>query len=236
MLTGFRNFCKPAYLKRLLTTFLVAGFIICSQAASAAPYQTQDSISQKDIRFSSANIAKADSVILPASSKPVRESIFGNKYGLSLALSHFTWGAELGASIDLRGYDLSTVDMEVLVGYKNSFLKLVGIGGGIHKSFGSNNTFLPLYAVFRSSFRSKPSLFFFNLQAGYCFTSLSKSKSRGGLSASVGVGINLATSKHFQSHIVLSYCYYHINSVTRTEVSLPVKYVDLARLSFGVNF
>lgn len=236
MLTGFRNYSKPAYLKKLVTAFLAAGFFFCSQTASAAPSQIPDSISRKDIRFAPAIAARADSVVLPANSKPVRESIFGNKYGLSLALSHFTWGAEIGASIDLRGYDLSTVDIDVLLGYKNSFLKLVGIGGGIHKSFGSNNTFLPLYAVFRSSFRSKPSLFFFNLQAGYCFTSLSKSKSRGGISASVGVGINLAMSKHFQSHIILSYCYYHINSLTRTEVSLPVKYVDLARLSFGVNF
>lgn len=173
--------------------------------------------------------------VATADTTTVRESIFGD-HSRSLAFSHFTWGAELGSSIDLRGNNMSTFDIDVILGYKSRFLRTIGIGAGVHRSFGSKNNFIPVYFLLRTSFRDKPSLFFFDLKAGYSFNTINSSAARGGVSASLGVGINLAMSKKFQSHIVLSYCYFHINGKTRSEVSLPSKYVDLARLSLGVNF
>lgn len=172
---------------------------------------------------------------ISADSVPARESLLEGK-GKSLAFSHFTWGAELGSSIDLRGNNMSTFDIDVILGYKSSFLRTIGIGAGIHRSFGSKNNFIPIYFLLRTSFRPKPSLFFFDLKAGYAFDTIENSAARGGVSASLGLGINLAVSKKFQSHIVLSYCYFHIDGKTRNERSLPSKYVDLARLSLGVNF
>ena len=74
------------------------------------------------------------------------------------------------------------------------------------------------------------------MRAGYAFSTIGEGASRGGAMAAVGVGINLAMSKRFQSHILLSYCYYHINGHTRKESSFDSKYIDLARISFGVNF
>lgn len=164
-----------------------------------------------------------------------RESLFpaGNR---PLWLSHFTWGVDVGTSIDLRGYDMSTLDADVMIGYKSDFIRTLGVGAGVHRSFGRKNNFFPLYVVFRSSFRSRPSLCFFNLRAGYAFSAIDNGASRGGAMAAVGVGINLAMSKRFQSHILLSYCYYHINNRTRGEAGIGVRYIDLARISFGVNF
>ncbi len=164
-----------------------------------------------------------------------RESLFpeGNR---PLWLSHFTWGVDVGTSIDLRGYGMSTLDADVMIGYKSDFIRTVGVGAGVHRSFGRKNNFFPLYVVFRSSFRSKPSLCFFNLRAGYAFSAIENGVSRGGVMAAVGVGINLAMSKKFQSHILLSYCYYHLNNRSRSEAGIDVRYVDLARISFGVNF
>lgn len=165
----------------------------------------------------------------------VRESLFPNAGGL-LWLSHFTWGVDAGASVDLRGYDMSTLDVDVMIGYKNAFIRNLGIGAGLHRSFGSKNTLYPVYVQFSSSFRTKPSLFFGDIRAGYAFCTLRNGATRGGVAASLGVGVNLAMSKRFRSHILLSYSYYHINHTTRLEADLPVKYIDLARVSFGVNF
>ena len=88
-----------------------------------------------------------------------RESIFPAK-SLSLAFSHFTWGAEVGSSIDLTGYDLSTIDVDVLFGYKNSFIRMAGFGAGVHRSVHRGDNFIPVYASIQTSFRSRPSLCF----------------------------------------------------------------------------
>lgn len=76
-----------------------------------------------------------------------RESLFPEK-SRSLAKSHFTWGAEAGASIDLTGHDMSTFDVDVLFGYKNSYIRMVGLGAGIHTALCREETtsslFMPL--------------------------------------------------------------------------------------------
>ena len=92
------------------------------------------------------------------------------------------------------------------------------------------------WGVDAGAFRTKPSLFFGDIRVGYAFCALRNGATRGGVAASLGVGVNLAMSKRFRSHILLSYSYYHINHTTRLEADLPVKYIDLARVSFGVNF
>ncbi|MBD5269536.1 MAG: hypothetical protein K2M67_09255 [Muribaculaceae bacterium] len=167
--------------------------------------------------------------------KKERESLFPNS-SRSLATSHFTWGAEVGSSIDLSGHDMSTFDADVLVGYKNPVIRLAGIGAGIHRAFGNGNNFVPLYAVFRSSFRSKPSLCFFHLKAGYSFNTIGDSPTFGDWVGSIGCGVNLAMSKSFQSHILLAFGFRHFNKRHQSEVKIDVKDVYMAQISFGVNF
>lgn len=169
------------------------------------------------------------------SAKPVRESIFNS--GMSLSESHFTWGADLGSSIDLRGTDLSTFDAEVVLGYKNKFFRLIGIGAGVHRAFGNGSNLIPVYAILRTSFRTRPSLFFFNLKAGYSFNSVLEGPSKAGLNVSLGVGINLAVSRRFKSHIILSYGYFRLDEEQRQSIGLKgVRNIDYAQLRFGVNF
>lgn len=164
-----------------------------------------------------------------------RESIFPQK-SLSLALSHFTWGADIGGSIDLDSNDMSTFDADVNFGYKNKYIRIIGVGAGIHRAFGNGNTFIPIYFLFRSSFRSRPSLCFFNLRAGYSFNTIRESPMFGDISASIGIGFNLAMSRRFMSHIILSYGFRHFSRRHRTEAGLPAENSNLAQISFGVNF
>lgn len=176
--------------------------------------------------------ASADSI---ADVKPERESLFPNA-SRSLAFSHFTWGAEIGGSIDLTGHDMSTFDIDAVFGYKNKWIRVVGVGVGVHRSFGTSNMFIPVYVVFRSSFRPKPSLFFLSAKAGYSFNTISDSATYGDISSSLGWGINLAMSKRFRSHIILGVSYRHFRERHRANFNLDTQNIVLANVSFGVDF
>ncbi|MCM1319244.1 MAG: hypothetical protein NC217_02545 [Muribaculaceae bacterium] len=149
---------------------------------------------------------------------------------------HFTWGIDLGASIDLSGEDLSTFDAETYFGYKGNWIRTAALGAGMHKAFGNKYTFIPVYALLRTSFRSKPSLLFFELKAGYSFNTLNDSGSFGGAYGSFGLGVNLAMSKSFQSHIVLAYSYYTLRHATDLDIPYSGDNINSAVLRFGVNF
>lgn len=162
-------------------------------------------------------------------------SIFsGNDYNLSA--SHFTWGVDLGSSIDLTANNFSTFDAEANLGYKNSFFRLAGIGVGIHKAFGSGYMFVPIFGILRTSFRKKPSPVFLNLQAGYSFNTIENSSTRGGFNMCAGVGINLAQSKNFKSHVIVGYGFYHINRRQVLNSDLGNSNISLAKIAIGVNF
>lgn len=164
-----------------------------------------------------------------------RESIFGNRTK-PLSESHFTWGAEVGSSIDISGYDTSTFDADVMFGYKNGWFKILGVGAGIHRAFGTGDNFVPVYAVVRTSFSRKPRLFFLSFKAGYSFNTMGDSPTFGDTNSALGAGVNLAFSRRFKSHIVLAYEFRHFNARHKSLYDLPCENISLATISFGVNF
>lgn len=167
----------------------------------------------------------------------------GNAYGSifpeksrSLAMSHFTWGVDLGSSIDLTANNLSTFDAEASLGYKNNFFRIIGGGAGIRKAFGSSNMFIPVYGVMRTSFGNARTPLFLNLQAGYSFNTIMDSASKGGFSFAVGIGFNLAMSRLFRSHIIFSYGFMHINRRQLENIELSNSNISMAKIAIGVNF
>lgn len=165
-----------------------------------------------------------------------RESLFPAK-SLSLAFSHFTWGAEVGSSIDVTGYDLSTIDVDVLFGYKNSFIRMAGFGAGVHRSVQRGDNFIPVYATIQTSFRSKPSLCFFSAKIGYSFNSIEDSPTFGDLSSLIGIGFNLSSSRVAKSYILVSAGYRYFNQRHIDMISsIDRHYIFIARLALGVNF
>ena len=149
---------------------------------------------------------------------------------------HFSWGLDAGSSIDLSGEDMSTIDVETYFGYKGSLIRNAGVGVGMHKAFGNQYTFVPLYAMLRTSFRKKPSPLFFELKLGYSFNTLAHSGSIGGAYGSLGVGFNLKMSRSFQSHIILSYSYFTLRKATEVDVPYSGDNINSAVLRFGINF
>lgn len=203
----------------LKTIFFAAGALLFANPAVAA----------KDVN----NIEPCTDSI--CSDKFERESLVPRKT-LSLAFSHFTWGAEAGSSLDMTSHDLSTFDADVLVGFKNSFIKIAGFGVGMHRSIHSGNNMVPVYAVFRTSFRSRPSLCFFNLQAGYSFNTYSDADTKGDLYGALGLGINLQKTSLASSYVILSLACQHLGNANKTSIKFDTDYVFFAKLMIGVNF
>ncbi len=164
-----------------------------------------------------------------------RESLFPER-SRSLAFSNFTWGAEAGSSLDLTSHDLSSFDLDVLFGYKNSYIKMAGIGAGIHRSIHTGNNFIPVYAVIRTNFRRTPSLLFLNLQGGYSFNSFSSSGTVGDFYGALGVGINLQQTNTSKTYVILSGAYQYFSEGNRMKTDIDTNYIFFAKLVIGVNF
>ncbi len=176
------------------------------------------------------NADSADAATTAATAAGERESIFGDKTP-ALDKSHFTWGADVGASIDMGGYDMSTFDIDIVLGYKNSLLRTLGLSAGIHRDFHTGTNFIPLMAVLRTSFIPRKTLCFFDLKAGYV-----GEENSGGFTFNAGIGFNLASSKRFRSHLILSYQFIHLNELQGTMVDRVKNHIDFIQLHFGVNF
>ncbi len=149
---------------------------------------------------------------------------------------HFAFGIELGSSIDVSGYDMSTFDADINIGFKNNFIRTVGLGTGVHRSFGTRDTYVPVYFLFRSSFSSRPQPLFMHLQAGYSFNTLADSPTFGDTTACIGLGINLSSSRKFRTHIIVGYCFRHFDTKHQDMTRVDRENVSLAQLSFGINF
>lgn len=168
--------------------------------------------------------------------KSAQEESDENLRGLAKQYSHFTWGASIGISADLSGMDMSTFNFDILAGYRNKWFQAIGVGAGVHKSLGSRDSYIPVYAVLRTSFRPKPSLCFFHLRLGYSFNTISNSPMFGDTSAAIGCGVNLMRTRKMQSYILLAYAFRHFNQRHTEMTNLSRSDVSLAQVSFGVTF
>ncbi len=173
--------------------------------------------------------------IMGKAQEKATESLFPNA-DRPLSTSHFTWGAEFGTSIDLTGYDTSTVNLDLVFGYKNSYLDLLGLGAGVHRSVGTGDNFVPIYAVIHTDFSKRKRPFFMAVKAGYSFNTMGNAPTFGDIAASLGGGINLAVSRKFTSYIILAYEFRHFNKRHRESFNILAEDISLATLSIGVTF
>lgn len=164
-------------------------------------------------------------------SVPVNQSVTQNTPS-----KHFAWGVELGTSIDVTGYDSSTINADAIFGYKNDLIHLLGLGVGIHRAMGSGDNYVPVYLTFRSSFTKKPKLFFMSLKAGYSFNTIGDANTFGDINASLGLGINLAVRQKFRSYLILAYEFRHFNEKHRDAIEIDDPNISMASLTLGFNF
>lgn len=149
---------------------------------------------------------------------------------------HFVWGAEVGGSIDLTSNNLSSVNLDAFFGYKNSWIKALGVGASVNMMVNNSVRSFPIYAMIRTDFSSKPKLVFMDLRGGIAFNNLSYSTQQTSLYLSPGVGVNLAVGKTFRSYLALSYIYNGLKPFDLGDRRCDVDGLSMACLRFGISF
>lgn len=145
-----------------------------------------------------------------------RETIIADQSDSNSTLGHFTWGADLGTSIDMTANDMSSIDLTGYFGYKGAWIRFAGIGAGINSMISNSSRNYPIYAMLRTSFSPTPQLCFLDLRAGISVNNISTLPSQTGFYGSIGIGFTLAKGKKFSSHVILSYNYLPLRPVTVT--------------------
>lgn len=120
-------------------------------------------------------------------------------------LGHFTWGADLGSSVDLTANDMTSIDIHGCFGYKGHWLKFAGVGAGINTMMSNASRCYPVYALLRTSFSSRPKLCFLDLRLGISINNILNYSSQTDFYGSIGLGVTLAKGKKFSSHLIISY-------------------------------
>lgn len=150
----------------------------------------------------------ADSASLPVSG--VRPAVSGARPGLKPdpfteqgALGHFTWGVDIGSSVDLTAHDMTGFNMAACVGYKGRWLRFAGVGAEVTSVMNNSSRLCPVYVMARSSFSPYHRLCFMELRAGVSFSSVMELPTQTDFYGSAGVGLTLAHSRKFTSHVVL---------------------------------
>lgn len=229
----------------LLKIFLVMGLLFsygCGQVwAKTVKYniKTTSNLSQTSVRtdslYDQEQFFDNGALVTIDERNSITESLFPDK-SIDLSKSHFTWGAEFGSSIDMSARNMSTFDVDVNLGYKNAYFKVIGVGAGFHRGISSGINFIPLYLVIRTSFRKKPSLFFLNAQAGYSFSRIPDQDMHGDLISALGLGINLTQSRHAKSYIILSAVGRYFDKKHQELTGIDASSIIMARLQIGINF
>lgn len=155
---------------------------------------------------------------------------------LSSAMEHFTWGADVGGSIDMSGHDMSIIDISANFGYKSDILRLLGAGASLNLMVSNSCRSFPFYAIIRTSFTRRPSLFFVEARAGASINYLQNNINQTGLYLSGGVGINLATGRTFRSHLILSYSFFDRGYITYKDQDYSVPDLHYVGVKIGISF
>lgn len=150
-----------------------------------------------------------------------------------LAMRHFTWGVAAGSGIDVTSHDMSTINIDAFFGYKGRAIDVAGIGTGIDVNISNSGRFFPVYAIFRTSFRSKPSICFFDLRAGVAFNNMPNNHNQTTPYINPGVGFNLARSDKFRSYLLIGYVWNGLKSFDDTEINHGISYFSAG---IGISF
>ena len=88
-------------------------------------------------------------------------------------LGHFTWGAQLSSGVDMTTHDMTNFSIGAEFGYKNRWLRFVGVGASIMSMMNNSSRCYPVYAMVRTSFSKYHKLCFLELRGGVSLTAYS---------------------------------------------------------------
>ncbi|MDE6120290.1 MAG: hypothetical protein K2F63_00720, partial [Muribaculaceae bacterium] len=95
----------------------------------------------------------------------------------------FSWGADIGAAIDLSANDMSAVDVSAMFGLKWRWLKFAGVGAQAKLMTMNSCRSFPVFLKLRTNFRDGDSLLFWDVSAGVSLNYLEDDHRQNGLYA-----------------------------------------------------
>lgn len=158
------------------------------------------------------------------------------KDGIMAPVSGFAWGADIGSSIDMTGQDMTAIDIDANFGYKNGFIKFIGIGAGIKMMVSNSSRCYPVYGLFRSSFSTLPKECFMEVKAGISFNNLYTDIYQKNFVGGLGVGFVLASGRTFSSHITLGYEFMPMDGVKTDAMVSRLSDLHYATIKIGASF
>lgn len=149
----------------------------------------------------------------------------------------FAWGAEAGGSIDMSANDMSSLNFASYFGLKRSWVKFLGVGAGIDIMVSNSARSFPVFMDFKTNFRSGQSLLFMDLRGGISLNYLPNDYQQNGAYAFGGLGINLAQSANFSSHLIIGYTFREYRTmITRMGQSVDLSSIHTATVKLAVTF
>ena len=127
----------------------------------------------------------------------------------------FSWGAEIGSTVDLSGHDMTSLDFSAYFGIRRSWLDFAGVGAAANIVVNNSSRTYPLFANLRFSFTPRNPLLFADLRGGMALHSIDLvTGSKFKPFAQVGVGVYLARGKRFSSYLIAGYAWYSRSGIS----------------------
>lgn len=148
----------------------------------------------------------------------------------------FAWGADLGASADMSGNDMSSIDLDLVLGMRYGWMNFLGIGAQANITVANSQRYYPLFVLFRTNFTNKPTHFFWEIKGGVSLNYVEELRQQLGGYAFTGCGINLARNKNLSSHLTIGYTWLQRRDVVGEETSTIYPDLHYATIKIGVTF
>ncbi len=150
----------------------------------------------------------------------------------------FSWGVQIGGSIDMSGQNMSTIDFSGVAGLRHKWIKMLGVGAGAQMMVSNSCRTYPVFLAFRTDFSSsRRRLVFLDTRMGVANNTFPGDVHKSGLYGYCGAGINLATGRKFASFLSLGYTYVQRGDVAYGDGETHfLPHIHYASVGLGVHF
>ncbi len=153
----------------------------------------------------------------------------------------FAWGADLNSSVDLSQNDMTNIGIDAYFGISLPAVEMLGVGVGANVPVSNSRYSYPIFAILRTNFKTRPTLCFLDLRPGISVNNRIDSRQQTSAYISAGVGIQLASTRSFRSHLILGYTFTSQGDFTTTandgsDLVLHAPDLHFATLRLGITF
>lgn len=149
----------------------------------------------------------------------------------------FSWGVDMGTSIDMTSNDMTSLDLSASFGYRNSWINLAGVGAGINMSVANSHQAIPVFAIFRTGFLPRPTKMFADMRGGIIINNLPGNSRQTSAYINPSVGFSLARGDKFHSYITLGYVYNGLKSFGSADNRTRLDHgLSMVNMRIGITF